>query len=481
MNKKVFILVVMVLSVLLPTFSQSALASRYLMAANDQYIVRNNAKAFTYINYVLEQYQNDTLPDNVSLLAEAIYYDYLNEAKNDKNLEAFRDVQNRLIEFPYLATTRMNRLLSSASTMFIALAETEEMNAKNSTTEKAAAATAQAIISANDELYKKFESLTEVQQNFSKQLQDSQQEMQNRQEEMLGSMISEIQNGNEKTVQQTGTIVFILLFAVGLLAVIILIVIIVTMKISRRQQEMFTETLRVVSELQRIPLESAGNLRLTDVYSGMRAIEDSSIENRRPALEDFDKKEVNDNLRQELRELASECEKQGIQIDKVTGRKNNSKNVAELIFKIAQKMNYGEYFSMLYFCASMVYDIGFLGIDQNLLEAESLTEEEKYAIRSHVRHGAEKLDFVPEKYRPVFMEAVLMHHENLDGSGYPDGLVNAQIPPIARMIRVVESFIAQISKRNYHGIFDKETAMAELKNHPEWYDQKIIEILDSLI
>ena len=91
------------------------------------------------------------------------------------------------------------------------------------------------------------------------------------------------------------------------------------------------------------------------------------------------------------------------------------------------------------------------------------------------------LDFVPEKFRPVFLEATLMHHENLDGTGYPDGLEGSQIPPIAKMIRLVESFIAQISKRNYRGIFDKETALEELRKHPEWYDQEIVDILDKLI
>ena len=232
--------------------------------------------------------------------------------------------------------------------------------------------------------------------------------------------------------------------------------------------------------MQRIPLEAADSLRLADVYSGMRAIEDAGRP-RQKVNTDFEEKEVDDKLRAELRELATACEKEGLKIDKATKRKNNSKNVAEMVFKIAQHMGLGEYKSMLYFCASMVYDIGFLRIDPNLMEAESLTEEQKYQIRSHVRAGSAMLDFVPEKFRPVFLEATLMHHENLDGSGYPDGLVGQQIPPIAKMIRLVESFIAQISKRNYRGIFDKETALEELRKHPEWYDQEIVDVLDKLI
>ena len=108
-------------------------------------------------------------------------------------------------------------------------------------------------------------------------------------------------------------------------------------------------------------------------------------------------------------------------------------------------------------------------------------DEEKYEIRGHVKLGADKIDFVPEKYRSVFLDAILMHHENMDGSGYPAGIGGEQIPLIARIIHVVESFIALISRRNYRGIFDKESAIKELRARPNFYDQKIVDVLDSLV
>ena len=116
-----------------------------------------------------------------------------------------------------------------------------------------------------------------------------------------------------------------------------------------------------------------------------------------------------------------------------------------------------------------------------LKRKRSLTDEEKYQIRSHVKLGADKIDFVPEKYRSVFLDAILMHHENMDGTGYPAGVQGEKIPLIARIIHVVESFIALISRRNYHGIFDKESAIKELRTRPNFYDQKIVDVLDSLV
>ena len=120
------------------------------------------------------------------------------------------------------------------------------------------------------------------------------------------------------------SLIVILLCISGVLILIVVIIVSVTIRMGKKQQELFTETLRVVSEMQRIPLEAADSLRLADVYSGMRAIEDASRPSKHVNIE-FEEKEVDDKLRAELRELATECEKEGLKIDKVTKRKNNSK------------------------------------------------------------------------------------------------------------------------------------------------------------
>ena len=185
--------------------------------------------------------------------------------------------------------------------------------------------------------------------------------------------------------------------------------------------------------------------------------------------------------RAELSALAVKCRDFGAQIDQATGRKNNSKNVAELVFKISQEMGWPQYESTLFFSVAMVYDIGFLSIDKGLLLAENLTEDQKYEIRNHVKQGLAQLSFVPERYMSVFADGVLMHHENMDGSGYPEGLTGSRIPYVARMIRVAESFNALISKRNYREIVDKESAVGELKKSPGLYDPELVDILERLI
>ena len=246
---------------------------------------------------------------------------------------------------------------------------------------------------------------------------------------------------------------------------------------AKKQQEQFEATLQMVSQIARNPNErlSLGSFvdSFGDVSHSTAAIAAPEASVSRP--------EMTEEERLELQELALKCEGVGEEIDRATGRKNNSKNVAELVYKISHELNCSTYDSMLYFCAAMVYDAGFLKINPEIFKKESLSTEEKYEIRSHVKFAAESFDYIPEKYLPVFLDAALMHHENMDGSGYPTGASGQSIPLVARIIRVVESFIALISRRNYRGIFDKEAAIAELGKSKNLYDAEIISALDRII
>ncbi len=499
MNKKVISLVIMICLLCTAVFAQSALTDRYLKAASDQYANRNNAKAFEHINTVLKQYNGKTPPANVILLAQAIYGDYLTEIKNTNDKFRFTEFQATLKEFPYVADDSLSRQLRIVTAQFVAQAEEEERQAREAlagtasrsdsdeikkmleSQALAAEHSAAAMRATSEDINRALESFTSSQLSLNEQLNENLNEQLNQANgRLLDSVKESLEASNNENAAQTSRLLLILII-IAVLFLIAIITVMVNVHLSRKQQAMFAQTLRVVSELQRIPYEESGSLKLANMYAGMRAIEEAGESMGRPRLQQFAQKEVNDELRAELRDLAAECEIKGQMIDKATGRKNNSKNVAELVFKIAQKLNLGEYTSMLYFCASMVYDIGFLAIDSSLLDKEKLTEEEKYKIRSHVKSGVDQIDFVPEKFRSVFIEAILMHHENLNGTGYPDGLKDDAIPPVARIIHVVESFIAQISKRNYRGIFDKETAIKELRSHPERYDIDIIDALDTLI
>ena len=115
MNKKISI--ILFLLVVSFGFSQSALVERYLNAANNSYSQKDYAKAFDYINYVLGQYTSENVPQNVEILAETIYYDYLQEIRDKKDTNAFTKIKEKLLEYPNLSSKRINRLVHTLNTI----------------------------------------------------------------------------------------------------------------------------------------------------------------------------------------------------------------------------------------------------------------------------------------------------------------------------------------------------------------------------
>ena len=184
---------------------------------------------------------------------------------------------------------------------------------------------------------------------------------------------------------------------------------------------------------------------------------------------------------QEMHDLAEKCEELGARIDLHTNRKNNSKNVSEILFKISEMLGIDLNTATVYFCAAMVYDAGFLSVPSELFMVDILSAREKARLKRHVDEAIDYFDFVPKKYLQIFREAATMHHENMNGSGYPEGLQGDDIPQIARLIHVVESYVSLVNSRSYHKILDKKSAIVELRRRPGIYDTKIIDALEKIV
>ncbi len=99
--------------------------------------------------------------------------------------------------------------------------------------------------------------------------------------------------------------------------------------------------------------------------------------------------------------------------------------------------------------AALLHDIGKAVIPRHILDKPGkLTPEEFGAIKLHPAAGWDYL----KKHggvSPLIMDAVRHHHEALDGSGYPDGLLGEQIPPLTRILTVCDVFAALVEHRPY--------------------------------
>ncbi|RUL88031.1 HD-GYP domain-containing protein [Tautonia sociabilis] len=101
----------------------------------------------------------------------------------------------------------------------------------------------------------------------------------------------------------------------------------------------------------------------------------------------------------------------------------------------------------LYLCG-LLHDVGKIGISDAILQkAGPLTPSEFGEIKRHVRIGVQILSDL--KKLNHLLPGVAHHHENFDGSGYPDGLAGASIPKIARILAVADAFDAMSSTRPY--------------------------------
>jgi HD-GYP domain-containing protein (c-di-GMP phosphodiesterase class II) len=73
-------------------------------------------------------------------------------------------------------------------------------------------------------------------------------------------------------------------------------------------------------------------------------------------------------------------------------------------------------------------------------------------------------------------QCVLSHHERYDGTGYPIGLMQEEIPFLARIIAVADSYDAMTNDRPYKRVLDKDTAIEELiKGKGTQFDPKIVD------
>lgn len=165
--------------------------------------------------------------------------------------------------------------------------------------------------------------------------------------------------------------------------------------------------------------------------------------------------------------------------DKYTN--GHSKRVAIYTRLIAKEMGYeGEELDRIYYIA-LLHDCGKIGVPDNILgKPGRLTDDEFKIIKSHTTRGGEILSSF--KSLENAGEGALYHHERYDGKGYPKGLKGEEIPLIARMICVADSFDAMNSSRVYRKNLSKEYIINELINNKgTQFDPKIADIMLNLI
>lgn len=119
----------------------------------------------------------------------------------------------------------------------------------------------------------------------------------------------------------------------------------------------------------------------------------------------------------------------------------------------------------------MLHDIGKLKLPENNQEKHNLVIEQLRYVRMHSQLSYEILR--NKGYSQFVLKSILHHHENYDGSGYPDNIAGEDIPLGARILRICDVFIALTSDRAYRKAFDVNTAVSLMIDEVKNFDMKI--------
>lgn len=158
----------------------------------------------------------------------------------------------------------------------------------------------------------------------------------------------------------------------------------------------------------------------------------------------------------------------------------HSDRVSKYSIKISRKMKLVKEKLENLYIASYLHDIGKINIPTEILNKPGkLTEEEYSIVKLHPLDGA---NMVKGFYNEDIPKIIEQHHERLNGSGYPNGLIGDDILIEARIISVSDTFDAMTEDRAYRKAFSAAYAMKEIRRlTPTHYDPTVVNALEEIL
>lgn len=165
--------------------------------------------------------------------------------------------------------------------------------------------------------------------------------------------------------------------------------------------------------------------------------------------------------------------------DQMTAR--HSAAVARYSRAIAQRAGFSRQEEELVHIAALLHDIGKFILPDRILKANvPLTDEDWMLIRRHPQQGARVVSSL-DGYGPV-ADIILAHHERIDGKGYPRGLAGDDIPELARIISVADTYDVMTARDSYRTPMSSHDAILELRRVAgKQLDARFVEIFVELL
>jgi len=159
----------------------------------------------------------------------------------------------------------------------------------------------------------------------------------------------------------------------------------------------------------------------------------------------------------------------------------HSFRVADISKRLAAALGMGEKEARDVYYVGLLHDIGKIAVPDDILyNTGRLSEEDYELVKTHATAGAEILKDITTI--PELAAGARWHHERYDGKGYPDGLKGDEIPFIARIVCVADSYDAMVAQRRYGRRFTQKEARDELmRGRGTQFDPLIVDKMVDLI
>ena len=145
--------------------------------------------------------------------------------------------------------------------------------------------------------------------------------------------------------------------------------------------------------------------------------------------------------------------------DRTTAR--HAAAVARYARELARAIGLSDAEQELVHTAGLLHDIGKFALPDHILRAEVLSNDDWAVIRRHPQDGATLVGRL-DGYGPV-ADAILYHHEHIDGSGYPAGLIGSEIPLASRILAICSTYDTLTARETYRSPMTPQDAIADMR------------------
>lgn len=154
--------------------------------------------------------------------------------------------------------------------------------------------------------------------------------------------------------------------------------------------------------------------------------------------------------------------------------RGHSERVSRFSIAIAQRLGLSDDEVEKIRISAVLHDVGKIGIDDVILKKPAaLTDEEFEIMKQHPQKGYKIMSQIPAMKE--FLPGMYMHHEMINGKGYPQGLKGDEIPLMARIVSVADTFDAMTTDRPYQQALKFEDAVERIKGFVGTrYDERVV-------